>query len=130
MQINFSKIDIIGLFSFLNVDSASINQCLDIKDFIIIQKTLPIGSATIEISFSTINGSLILNIVDAKVLGNSMFGLVRKFAGEFIISFLNNYKFIKTIKNKGGNIEINSPYFNIDQCLIKDGIINLILTIC
>jgi hypothetical protein len=125
MVLSFNKLDIIGLLKIINIDYSLIDQSLFITDKINIKKTFPIGVASLDFVLSAKNGNMILNITSATVLGNSMFGLVRKTAGDFIVKTLSSYKYFSVIKNNDGNIEFSNPKIKFKTINVSCGLISI-----
>lgn len=75
------------------------------------KKSIKIGSVMMRVQIYPLeNGDVELNIKDASIAGLGVFGVVRKKAGELIISSFNQYvPQCKTWKNEKGNIQIHVP---------------------
>lgn len=78
---------------------------------VVFKKNLKVGSVVIKIQIYPLdNGDLELNIKDASIAGLNVFGVIRKKAGELIVSSFN--KFLPqctTWKNHNGNIQVHVP---------------------
>ena len=126
MLINFSKEDILNSLKILNIDNTLIDQTIEINNLIIINKQLPIGALTMEIQILPVDNYLEINITKAQILGQSAFGVIRKIAGDFILSTLNPFQAkIKSFKTKNGNIGLQMPNVKITQASCKNGILSI-----
>jgi hypothetical protein len=125
MEVSLNKSDIINVLSLLKINSPIIKQNFNIDNNILISKNLPVGSLELVVNVSAYEYSLVLNIIKATILGGSVFGGVRKVAGDFIISTLKPYKnILKAVKNKDGNIQLNFENIQFINFEIKNDTIN------
>jgi hypothetical protein len=84
---------------------------ISLNGSIIFKKNLKIGSVMMKIYITALsNGDIELDIKDASISGFGAFGVIRKKAGELIISFVSQYAPQCTIwKNEKGNIQLHMP---------------------
>ena len=105
MQIQLNKPEFVAFLQMLGFDyqSTVIQKCVTVDNAVSITK----GPVKLRIDVSASDGSLILNIVQATVLGVGLFGSVRVIAGNLVLRMMAPYKsLLKSFKNAQGNISI------------------------
>ena len=82
----------------INIDNQDLTSFpLSINNYIILNKL----GLYIEIAILAQTGSLELNIVQAKIVGLSLFGSIRKMANMMLINMIKKYSIIQVQELKG-----------------------------
>jgi len=98
-----------------------IKQNVFLESALVFKKRTKIGEIYLKLDIYPLeNGDLEIDIKDAKIAGMGVFGIVRKKAGELIVSNLNTYiPCLKTWKNSKANIQINIPGVQVRKFIIS-----------
>ena len=72
-----------------------------------------------DIAIRAVDGCIELNIVNAKAIGCSFFGVIRKIAGDTILNMSKSIKQITIWKHTDGNLRLKVPgiYFTKADCV-------------
>ena len=117
MILRFNKSEITKLLSWVLKDPKSkpvldiIEQNVTMNGDITFKKNLKIGSVMIRVLIYPIeDGDLEINIKDASIAGFGVFGVVRKKAGEMMVTALGQHLTkCKVWKNDKGNVQLHTP---------------------
>ena len=121
MEIRFCKEDILSALSFTNFKD-QFDKAISFNDLIILRK----DPLTISFGLTAVDGELELNIIGAKALGSGFFGVIRKKAGDLIISMAAPYSpRIQVRKHTNGNIRIKIPGINFTKYSLTAGEISI-----
>jgi len=123
MILQFNKTEITKLLSWVLSDPKSkpvldiIEQNVTMNGDITFKKNLKLGNVMIRVLIYPIEGGdLEINIKDASIAGFSVFGIVRKKAGEMIVAALGQHLTkCKVWKNGKGNIQLHTPGVTFEQ---------------
>ena len=122
MQLSIAQDEIKGVVdSLLGGDMAAMfDQSITINNVVIITHKVPVvGDVMLQIAIKALNGSVELNITKANIAGMSIFGTVRKKAGDLILSTLKPYsKYVTAVKSQQGNILLTVKGINFTQANI------------
>jgi hypothetical protein len=113
----FNKLEIDQLLTWVIIDHQKssaleiIKNNVSINGNITFKKKLKIGNIVIKTQISPLdNGDIELDIKDASIAGLNIFGVIRKKAGELIVSSFNQFfPQCTTWKNHNGNIQVHIP---------------------
>ena len=115
MEVTLTKEDILGALAWLSADVkgglaqaiATFDTCVSFSDAICIHKNLPVGSISMNLAVSALEGGIEINIKSVQLLGMNWFGTIRKKAGDMILAYLKPYApTLKSWKNDKGNIQL------------------------
>lgn len=137
MIIRCNKSEIVSLLT-LTLTDVKYAQTLDIlkqnvslNGDVTFKKDLKLGAVMMRLQVYPLeNGNIEINIKEATIAGFGAFGVVRKKAGELIVSSFTKYLTeCKTWKNDKGNIEFQIPNITFEQFAIvgEDMLIELLV---
>ena len=124
MLLRCNKSDLVNILDFKLAGSQyqyvidTLRQNITMNGDVTFTKNIKIGNVMIRMEVYPLdNGDIEINIKNASIAGLGIFGVVRKKAGEMIVSTLTQYApQLKTWKNDRGNIEIHIPGVTVKQC--------------
>jgi hypothetical protein len=134
MEISADKQDIVSFMKLANNELKLnitliidlINNAVNLGNNISINYKLPVGSVSLNLEISAVDGAMQIDITNAKALGFSFFGGVRKIVGDVVLSKLKPYNsVVKSYKAKDGNIRIEIPEGKINAVACVNGTITL-----
>ena len=107
------------------------SNSITINDHIEFVYKLPVvGNVDIQMALSASNGEAIINITKAQIHGLSLFGEIRKKAGDIILEVLAKYpQFISAYKNNLGNISVQVKGATVSDVKIVGNNISLSLAL-
>lgn len=114
-QFNKSEIDKLLAWVFTDPKNQAmleiVQKNVSMNGDLTFKKHIKIGSVMMRMQIYPLeNGDIELNIKDASIAGLGVFGVIRKKAGELIISSFNQYAPQCNVwKNEKGNIQIHVP---------------------
>lgn len=120
-QFNKSEIDKLFVWVFTDPKNQAmleiVQKNISINGDLTFKKHIKIGNVMMRMQIYPLkNGDVELNITHASIAGLGVFGVVRKKAGELIISSFNQYAPQCNIwKNEKGNIQIHIPGVYFEQ---------------
>lgn len=105
--------ELMGIF-FGKQSEEFIKANVSIDQYLCLIMKLPVGKLVIKVELEAQNGGVMADIVEAKALGLSIFGVVRNKANDFLFNFLNNQKTLLHCERVDGNIfiKVNNVEFN------------------
>jgi hypothetical protein len=108
-----------------------LKQNVSLNGDVTFKKNLKLGAVTMRLQIYPLeNGNIEINIKEATIAGFGAFGVVRKKAGELIVTSLSKYlSQCKIWKNDKGNVEFQVPNITFEQFAIvgEDMLIELLI---
>jgi len=116
--------NLIQLFFGHNAESiavSTIQHKMFFESSFVFKKRTKVGEIYLKLDIYPLhNGDLEIDIADAKIAGMGVFGVVRKKAGELIVSNMTAHvPCVKTWKNSKGNIQIQIPGVFVKRFIIS-----------